>query len=125
MSTTYATPTSHYIHVNPPSFVRSLRHFDIAENLRPGDENLRYLTVTSRLKKLHIFLAINSEAQPNFRAFSTFCFSAGAQRYMVGEIIRGRSGRIAHLTFIRIKNILNANPSIGNLGPTGSYVICT
>ena len=28
---------------------------------------------------------------------------------------RGRSGRIAHLTFIRIKNILNANPSIGNL----------
>ena len=29
--------------------------------------------------------------------------------------IRGRSGRIAHLTFIRIKNILNANPSIGNL----------
>ena len=26
-----------------------------------------------------------------------------------------RSGRIAHLTFIRIKNILNANPSIGNL----------
>ena len=28
---------------------------------------------------------------------------------------RGRSGRIAHLTFIRIKNILNANPSIGKL----------
>ena len=28
---------------------------------------------------------------------------------------RGRSGRIAHLTFIRIKNILNANPSTGNL----------
>ena len=35
------------IHVNPPSFVRSLRHFGIAENLRPGDENLRHLTVTS------------------------------------------------------------------------------
>ena len=29
--------------------------------------------------------------------------------------IRGRSGRIAHLTFIRIKHIQNANPSIGNL----------
>ena len=38
------------IHVNPPSFVRSLRHFGIAENLRPGDENLRHLTVTSKLK---------------------------------------------------------------------------
>ena len=36
------------IHVNPPSFVRSLRHFGIAENLRPGDENLRHLTVKSR-----------------------------------------------------------------------------
>ena len=35
------------IHVNPPSFVRRLRHFGIAENLRPGDENLRHLTVTS------------------------------------------------------------------------------
>ena len=34
-------------HVNPPSFVRRLRHFGIAENLRPGDENLRHLTVTS------------------------------------------------------------------------------
>ena len=42
-----------YIHVNPPSFVRSLRHFGIAENLRPGDENLRHLTFTSILKKLH------------------------------------------------------------------------
>ena len=40
------------IHVNPPSFVRSLRHFDITENLRPGDENLRHLTVTSRFKKM-------------------------------------------------------------------------
>ena len=39
------------IHVNPPSFVRSLRHFCIAENLRPGDENLRHLTVTPRFKK--------------------------------------------------------------------------
>ena len=36
-----------YIHVNPPSFVRRLRHFGIAENLRPGDENLRHLTVTT------------------------------------------------------------------------------
>ena len=36
------------IHVNPPSFVRRLRHFGIAENLRPGDANLRHLTVTSR-----------------------------------------------------------------------------
>ena len=34
-------------HVNPPSFVRTLRHFGIVENLRPGDENLRHLTVTS------------------------------------------------------------------------------
>ena len=33
------------------SLVRSLRHFGIAENLRPGDENLRHLTVTSRFKK--------------------------------------------------------------------------
>ena len=31
----YLPPGS--IHVNPPSFVRSLRHFGIAENLRPGD----------------------------------------------------------------------------------------
>ena len=30
-------------------------------------------------------------------------------------MIRGRSGRIANLTFIRIKNILNANPCIGIL----------
>ena len=43
------------IHVNPPSFVRSLRHFDIAENLRLGDENLRHLTVTSRFKKKCVF----------------------------------------------------------------------
>ena len=50
-----------HIHVNPPSFVRSLRHFGIAENLRPGDENLRHLTVTSIFKKMCIFLAINSE----------------------------------------------------------------
>ena len=52
-----------YIHVNPPSFVRSLRHFGIAENLRPGDENLRHLTVDSRFITLRrpIFLAINSE----------------------------------------------------------------
>ena len=35
------------IHVNPPSFVRSLRHFGMDENLRPGDENLRHLTITS------------------------------------------------------------------------------
>ena len=49
------------IHVNPPSLVRILRHFSIAENLSPGDENLRHLTVTRRFKKLHIFLAINSE----------------------------------------------------------------
>ena len=48
-------------HVNPPSFVRSLRHFGIAENLRPGDENLRHLTATSRFKKLRVFLAINNE----------------------------------------------------------------
>ena len=27
------------------------------------------------------------KTQPNFRAFSTFCFSAGAQRSVVGEII--------------------------------------
>ena len=44
-------PFRRFIHVNPPSFVRSLRHFDIAENLRPGDENLRHLAVTSRFKK--------------------------------------------------------------------------
>ena len=44
--------TDENIHVNPPSFVRSLRHFGIAENLRPGVENLRHLTVTSRFKKI-------------------------------------------------------------------------
>ena len=49
------------IHVNPPSFVRSLRHFGIAENLRPGDENLRDLKVTSRLQKMRVFLAITGE----------------------------------------------------------------
>ena len=36
-----------YIHVNPPSFVR---HFNFAENLRHGDENLRHLTVTAEKK---------------------------------------------------------------------------
>ena len=50
------------IHVNPPSFVRSLRHFGIAENLRPGDEkNLRHLTVTSIFKKMRIFFAIRNQ----------------------------------------------------------------
>ena len=46
---------SHDIHVNPPSFVRSLRHFGMAQNLRPGDENLRHLTVTSIFKKMRMF----------------------------------------------------------------------
>ena len=76
------------IHVNPPSFVRSLRHFDIAENLRPGDENLRHLTVTSRFKKKCVyFWQSQVKTQHNFRAFSTFYFSAGAQSSKVGEII--------------------------------------
>ena len=75
------------IHVNPPSFVRSLRHFDIAENLRPGDENLRHLTVTSRFKKLVYFWQSEVKTQPHFRAFSTFYFSAGAQSSKVGEIM--------------------------------------
>ena len=75
------------IHVNPPSFVRSLRHFDIAENLRPGDENLRHLTVTSRFKKTVYFWQAKVKTQPNFRAFSTFYSSAGAQRSKVDEII--------------------------------------
>ena len=48
------------IHVNPPSFVRSLRHFGIVEILRPGDENLRHLTVTSIFKKIAYFLAITN-----------------------------------------------------------------
>ena len=30
----------------------TLRHFGIAENLRPGDQNLRHLKVTSRLKRI-------------------------------------------------------------------------
>ena len=34
--------TKHSLHVNPPSFVRRLRHFGIPENLSPGDENLRH-----------------------------------------------------------------------------------
>ena len=58
---TLASKVVIFIHVNPPSFVRSLRHFGIAENLRPRDENLRRLTAISRFKKLRIFLAINSE----------------------------------------------------------------
>ena len=66
---------THPIHVNPPSFVRSLRHFDVAENLRPEDENLRHLTVTSILKRRWQSIV---KTQYNFRAFSTFCFSAGA-----------------------------------------------
>ena len=52
-------PRRRSIHVNPPSFVRSLRHFGIAENLRPGDENLRHLTVTSRIKKNCIYFFRN------------------------------------------------------------------
>ena len=52
---------AHSIHVNPPSLVRSLRHFGIAENLRPRDENLRHLTVTSTFKKIAYLLAIDSE----------------------------------------------------------------
>ena len=62
------------IHVNHPSLVRSLRHFGISGNLRPGDENLRHLTVTSRFKKLHIlFWQSIVKTQPNVHAFSTFC----------------------------------------------------
>ena len=79
----WGSPCSLGIHVNPPSFVRSLRHFGIAENLRPGDENLRYL----RFKKWYYVWQPIVRTQPNFRAFSTFCFSACAQRSMVGEII--------------------------------------
>ena len=56
--------------VNPPSFVRRLRHFGIPENLRPGDENLRHLTINVI----------------NFRAILTFCLCADAQRSMIGEI---------------------------------------
>ena len=69
------TPDEYYIglHVNPPSLVRSLRHFGIAENLRPRDKNLRNLTVTSRLKKIAYLVAINCEKQTNFHAFATFC----------------------------------------------------
>ena len=78
------------LHVNPPSFVQSLRHFAIAENLRPGNENLRHLTVTSRLKNCTYFCQTIVKTQPNFRAFSTYCFSTGAQRSMVGEIIAPR-----------------------------------
>ena len=80
----------HCIHVNPPSFVRSLRHFGIAENLRPGDENLRHLTVASRFKKkLHIglSLAINSEnATYCSRLFNIFLLR-GYTTFKVGQII--------------------------------------
>ena len=41
------------IHVNPPSFVRRLRHFNFAENLRHGDENFRHLTATAE-KKIYV-----------------------------------------------------------------------
>ena len=44
---------------------------------------------------------------------NSFCYVVCIRHLTVRY--RGRSGRIAHLTFIRIKNILNANPSIGNL----------
>ena len=50
-----------YIHVNPPSFVQSLRHFRIVENLHPGDENLRHLMVTWIFKKCVYFVAINNK----------------------------------------------------------------
>ena len=64
------------IPVNPPSFVRSLRHFGIAENLRPGDENLRHLRVTPRFKKMRIIFAIKSEnarsqTRPTFHTMMT------------------------------------------------------
>ena len=80
------------IHVNPPSFVRSLRHFGIAENLRPGDEHLRHLAVTSRLKKLRIFLAINSENSTPFLRLFDILFLRGCtaiygwrDKYVVSE----------------------------------------
>ena len=72
------------IHVNPPSFVRSLRHFGIVENLRPGDENLRHLTVTSIFegKKVNI-LAITTKkvvkTQPNCLAAASL-FDNGLTR---------------------------------------------
>ena len=34
----------------------TLSHFGIAENLRPGDENLRHLTVSSKFKNQIVFL---------------------------------------------------------------------
>ena len=90
------------VHVNPPSLVRSdsLRHFGIAENLRPGDENLRHLTVTSRFKIIASFVQSIVKTQPNFHAFSTFCFS---QRSMVGEIIRVSSRPTFHAVVTRTR----------------------
>ena len=73
---------SHCIHVNPPSLVRSLRHFGIAENLRPGDENLSHLTVTSRIKKIAVYFWQSIVKTP----FRKMCFYAGAQHSKVGEI---------------------------------------
>ena len=65
------------IHVNPPSFVRSLRHFGIAENLRPGHENLRHLTVTSIYINCVYFWSSRVKTRGNICAISSFCFSAG------------------------------------------------
>ena len=54
------------IHVNPPSFVRRLRHFNFAENLRHGDENLRHLTVTARKKNYVQFFILHIKNGTNF-----------------------------------------------------------
>ena len=105
--------------VNPPSFVRSLRHFGIAENLRPGDENLRQLTVTSRFKKCVYFWQSIVKTQPNFCACSTFCFSAGAQRSKVGEIM----ARTRDYSFTRARSRPTFHTNWNNIGKVLSVIL--
>ena len=54
------------MHVNPPSFVRRLRHINFAENLRHGDENLRHLTVIAEKKFTYNFFILNIKNGTNF-----------------------------------------------------------
>ena len=71
------TMTSHvalavHVAILTSLFVRSLRHFGIAENLRPGDENLRHLTVTSRFKKKSVYFWQSKViTQPSFMRASS------------------------------------------------------
>ena len=86
------------IHVNPPSFVRSLRHFGIAENLRPGDENLRHLTVPSRIQNVWQSIV---KTQRNFHDF--FRHFVSPRVHSVLRLARFFFFRVLHTMFSHLR----------------------